>query len=211
MFSKTAKYDALIALYARMAREGYDTRRGGRVTTAYADQEAVRFRHELKHLFTAHQIRSVLDYGGGGGDWHEKSVKEGGSLAAFLGIDDYRVFEPARAMDDREITDAVVCFDVLEHVFIGDVGYVLNDVFAHACRLVVINVAGYTANALLPTGENAHITIRSADWWQGAVDLVASAWPEVTAALYYSASYTQANRLNPIRFADVNSADGFVR
>ncbi|MEM9059069.1 MAG: hypothetical protein AAGD13_01285 [Pseudomonadota bacterium] len=211
MFKTTDKYEQLIELYGRMAREGYDTRKGKRVDVAYSDQEALRFRQELKPLFAAHGIRSVLDYGGGGGDWREKEVKEGGSLSSYLGIEDYRVFEPARAVDDREPADAVVCFDVLEHVFVGDIGYVLNDVFAHAQRLVVINVAGYQANALLPTGENAHISLRPAQWWKGAVDLVASAWPDVTVALYFSSSYSQVHRFEPVRFSDVNAAAGFVR
>ena len=211
MFEKTPKYDELIGLYAQMAKDGYDTRRGQRVETAYSDQEAVRFRHELKPLFAAHGIRSVLDYGGGGGNWREKEIREGGTLAAFLGVEDYRVFEPARAVDERKPADAVVCFDVLEHVFVGDVGYVLNDLFSQASRLVVINVAGYKANALLPTGENAHITIRSADWWKGAVDLVASAWPDVSVALYYSAAHAQAQKFPLMQFSALNAADGFER
>lgn len=211
MFEKTPKYAELIRLYAEMAENGYDTRRGQRVETAYSDQEAMRFRHELKSLFTAHGIQTVLDYGGGGGDWREKETREGGTLAAFLGIRDYRIFEPARAIDEREPADAVVCFDVLEHVFVGDVGYVLNDIFGQARKLVVINVAGYAANALLPGGENAHITRRSADWWKGAVDLVASAHPDVTAALYHSQAHAKAHRFPSIKFAEINAADGFER
>ena len=211
MFEKTRKYDALIQLYTQMASDGYDTRRGERVETAYSDQEAVRFRHELKALFLDHDVTSVLDYGGGGGDWREKVVREGGSLAGFVGISDYRIFEPARAIDQRDPADAVVCFDVLEHVFVGDVGFVLNDLFSQARKLVVINVAAYKANALLPTGENAHITIRPADWWKGAVDLVASAWPEVSVALYHSEAHARAHKFPVFRYADINAADGFER
>ena len=212
MFAPSAKYHELIALYAQMAKEGYDTRRGPRVEKAYSDQEAAKFRLELKPLFAEHRIGSVLDYGGGGTDWRQKPVPEGGSLADFVGITDYRVYEPARNVDARgEKADAVVCFDVMEHIYLGDIGYVLNDIFAQAGRLVVINVAGYKANALLPTGENAHITVRPAEWWQGAVDLVASAWPEVTAVLYHSEGYKNARRLPAIRFASLNAADGYER
>lgn len=212
MFSPSCKYDELIALYARMADEGYETRRGPRVDRAYADQEAAKFRLELKPLFDRFAIRSVLDYGGGGTDWRAKDIPEGGSLADFLGVTDYRVFEPARNVDARgETADAVVCFDVMEHIYIADVGYVLADIFAQADRLVVINVAGYAANALLPTGENAHITLRPAQWWQGAVELVASAYPEVTAVVYHSAGYKNAARLPEICMAKSNAADGYVR
>lgn len=212
MFQPSPKYHELIAHYARMAEEGYETRRGPRVDKAYTDQEAAKFRLELKPLFDRFTVRSVLDYGGGGTDWRAKAVPEGGMLADFLGVTDYRVFEPARAVDARgDKADAVVCFDVMEHVYIADVGYVLNDIFAQADRLVVINVAGYAANALLPTGENAHITIRPAKWWQGAVELVASVHPDVTAIVYHSAGYTNAARLPEICMAKLNAADGYVR
>ena len=212
MFEPSPKYHELIALYVRMAEEGYETRRGPRVNTAYSDQEAAKFRQELKPLFAEHDVKSVLDYGGGGADWREKEVPEGGSLAAWLGVEDYRVFEPARAVDARgEKADAVVCFDVMEHIYLADIGYVLNDIFSQAQRLVVVNVAGYQANALLPNGENAHITVRPARWWQGAVDLVASLHPEVTSVLYHSEAYSKATRMPTVRFADLNAADGYVR
>ena len=113
MFKPSPKYDELIAHYATMAAEGYRKRSGAEVRAGevYADQEATKFRAELKPLFQRLGIKSVLDYGGGGGDWREKLVPEGGSLADYLGIGDYRVFEPARDVDDRAPADAVVCFD----------------------------------------------------------------------------------------------------
>ena len=212
MFEPSPKYQELIALYAKMAEEGYETRRGPRVENAYSDQEAAKFRLELKPLFEEHAIRSVLDYGGGGTDWRDKPVPEGGSLADFLGIEEYRVFEPARAVDARgKKADAVVCFDVMEHIYVADVGYVLSDLFAQAGRLVVVNVAGYRANALLPNGENAHITIRSAQWWQGALEVIASAYPQITAVLYHSETYTNASRLPTICHDLSTKRDGYVR
>ncbi len=211
MFTPSEKYNELIDLYAQMAREGYNRRRGPRVENAYSDQEALKFRHELKALFSEHKISSVIDYGGGGGDWRLKQVPEGGSLAEFLNIDTYRVFEPARGIDNRELSDAAVCFDVMEHIYLADIGYVLDDLFAQARHLIVINVATYPANALLPTGENAHITLRPPQWWKGAVDLVAASHPRVTAALYCSQAYGKVTRLSPICFDTLNTADGYAR
>ena len=213
MFKPSPKYAELIDAYAQMAREGYQRRTGQTIAAekVYSDQEALKFRNELRPLFQKYRIRSVLDYGGGGGDWRDKDVPEGGTLAAFLGVDDYRVFEPARDRDDRAPADAVVCFDVMEHIYLADVGYVLNDLFAQATKLVVINVACYPAAALLPNGENAHITVRKPDWWKGAVDLVAASWPDVTAVLYCSPAYNKATRFEPIHFTALNAAPGYVR
>ena len=59
--------------------------------------------------------------------------------------------------------------------------------------------------------KNAHITVRPAQWWKGAVDLVASAWPDVTAILYCSEAYNKATRFEPVCFRDLCGAPGFVR
>ena len=53
--------------------------------------------------------------------------------------------------------DLVLCFDVLEHIFINDIPWVLKELFENAKQCVIINVACYKAAALLPNGENAHI------------------------------------------------------
>ena len=57
-------------------------------------------------------------------------------------------------------------FDVLEHIFISDIPYVIHDVFSYSKKLVIINVACYEASALLPNGENTHITVRPPLWWK---------------------------------------------
>jgi len=211
MFTRTQKYTELLDHYATMARDGYDRRHGDRVTTAYSDQEALKFREELKPLFTKFDVKSVLDYGGGGGHWAEKDVPEGGSLADYLSIETYRVFEPARDIDEREPSEAVVCFDVMEHIYLADVGYVLNEIFSLASRLVVINVATYKANALLPNGENAHITCRPPQWWKGAVELMAAAHPDLAIQLYASEAHSKATKFPLIHMSASNAADGFER
>ncbi|MEM7060211.1 MAG: hypothetical protein AAF557_21730 [Pseudomonadota bacterium] len=211
MFKKTAKFAELLNHYAHMVEHGYERRVGSRVCATYSDQEAIKFRHELKPLFQQRNIRSVLDYGGGGGDWREKEVPEGGTLAEFLSIEEYLVFEPSRAVDDRKKTEAIVCFDVMEHIYLGDVGFVLSDIFDLAERLVVVNVATYAANALLPNGENAHITQRHSQWWRGVLELISAAHPKVEVVLYASESYGKATRIGPWRFADLNAAKGYKR
>ena len=213
MFTPSQKYHELVGHYTKMAAEGFDRRKGGRVEggKGYGVQEATKFRAQLKPLFAEQGIASVLDYGGGGTDWRKKDVPEGGTLADYVGLTEYRVFEPARAVDQREPADAVVCFDVMEHIYLADIGFVLNELFRLATKLVVINVAGYPANALLPTGENAHITVRSLDWWRGAVDVVAGAYPNIAVALYYSQAYNKATIVPTHRLADLNAKDGYVR
>ena len=63
--------------------------------------------------------------------------------------------------DERASVDCVACFDVLEHIYVLEVGTVLRNIFSHAKKLVILNVVCYEASALLPNGENAHITVRN--------------------------------------------------
>ena len=100
----------------------------------------------------------MLDYGGGGSDWDAKDFDEAGQSAQeFFGVQKTVTFEPARGFNQKCTSDAVVCVDVLEHVFIADIASMLNELFSLASKLLVINVACYKAAALLPNGENAHI------------------------------------------------------
>ena len=69
--------------------------------------------------------------------------------------------------------------DVLEHIFVSDIPKVVEELFSLAKKLLVVNVACYKAAALLPNGENAHITVRSPDWWKGIIDVAAIKHPEV--------------------------------
>ena len=71
------------------------------------------------------------------------------------------------------------------------VATVLRDIFSHAKKLVILNVACYEANALLPNGENAHITVRSPHWWKGALDLISVEYPSVSIDLICSPKYNQ--------------------
>ncbi len=79
-----------------------------------------------------------------GFDTSGKSAKE------FYCLEKVNRYEPARNIDERVVSDAVLNFDVLEHIFIADVQSVLKDIFSYASKIVVINVACYPASALLP-------------------------------------------------------------
>ena len=69
-------------------------------------------------------------------------------------------FEPARNQMEKKESDCVVCMDVLEHIFLTDIPNLVDELFMLSKKLLVINVACYKAAALLPNGENAHITVR---------------------------------------------------
>jgi 2-polyprenyl-3-methyl-5-hydroxy-6-metoxy-1,4-benzoquinol methylase len=191
----------LLRMYKTMVKEGYDTRSNHRIKSTYNDFEVVKFKEAVLKAFRHSGITSVLDYGSGGSDWQNQMLFDGQSAKAYFQVKTVKRFEPARDLDERGLVDAVVCFDVLEHVFVSDVPNVLRDIFQYAQKLVVINVACYEANALLPNGENAHVTNRHPMWWKGVVDVIATEFPTVEVYLLCSTAYNSAEAF-PI-FSDV--------
>ena len=79
--------------------------------------------------------------------------------------------------------------DVLEHIFIADIPNIVNELLSLSKKLLVINVACYKAAALLPNGENAHITVRTPDWWKGVIDASAVNHKDIEIMLICSTSF----------------------
>ena len=88
---------------------------------------------------------------------------------------------------------ALICFDVLEHIYISDLKNVLSDLYYHASKIVVLQVACYEAKAKLPNGENAHITIRNPLWWKGFIDSTSSNFGSIKTVLICSTAFNKAS------------------
>ena len=92
--------------------------------------------------------------------------------------------------------------DVLEHIFVGNIANMFGELFSLAQKLLIINVACYEASALLPNGENAHITIRGPDWWKGAIDTISSFHPNVQVLLICSTQFSEGVIYEPHKYKD---------
>ena len=184
------KGELLIEQYKIMARDGYERVNGAKVERAYNSFELKKASRHVKSIFNDLDIKTVLDYGSGGCNWHSADFIDNKSAADFFGLTDAYHYEPARDIDERRKVDCVLSFDVMEHIYISDVKAVLQEIFSYAQKLVVINVACYEAAALLPSGENAHVTVRLPNWWKGALDMVSTDFPDINVCLLCSESYT---------------------
>lgn len=189
----TKKGSELIELYKKMANEGYFRSDGQFINKTYEDFELKKFKEYLIPEFGLQNIKTILDYGGGGSNWEEKNFFENKSAKEFFGIDKVINYEPARDKLNLEVCDCVICFDVLEHIYINDLNNILNDIYSNSKKIVVLQIACYKAAALLPTGENAHITIRPPLWWKGFVDSVSINYPDISTMLFCSTSYKKAH------------------
>ena len=162
MLKLSKKGTDLIKYYKTMAQEGYDRIDGTKVRSAYNDFELQKFRNVVKQNMQQEQIKTILDYGGGGSDWDAINfdLNTGKSAKEFFDLEEVNTFEPARSLLKKIKSDCVVCVDVLG-IFVADIASVVKDLFKLSKKLLVINVACYKAAALLPNGENAHVTVRT--------------------------------------------------
>lgn len=61
--------------------------------------------------------------------------------------------------------DAVISTDVLEHIEEEDVDAFIKQLFSKAEKFVYLGICNKPANSILPDGRNAHVTLKSFDWW----------------------------------------------
>ena len=194
-----------------MAENGYNRVDGTFVKNVYSDAEPHKFADQLKKIVEFFDAKNGLDYGSGGSNLNKTKLANGVKFIDYIGLQKIQSFEPARNKKKKYKSDIVLCFDVLEHVFINDVPWVLNDLFKYANKCIVINVACYNAAALLPNGENAHITVRPPSWWLGQIECISSLHPDIYWALFTSESYNNSNFYGVHRMKDRLDSKNFYQ
>lgn len=101
--------------------------------------------------------QKILDYGAGKGGTTAWLLSLGYNVTAY---DPYwPKYANTRALD--QAYDTVFTADVLEHILTGDIPWQLFAKAAHGLHIIDLT----PAKKLLPTGENAHINLASADEW----------------------------------------------
>ena len=198
-FPKSHKYDELIKIYTDIAKNGCYTVDGNFVSPdkVFGMSGQEKFKEILKKTFLKYNINSLLDYGSGQGSW-EKIVDEKNTLKSYLNLKEINYFEPARELSKKIISECVVSFDVLEHVFISDIPWVIYDIFSYSSKLVIINAACYPANKVLPNKNNAHTTQRNAFWWKGMTDSIANLFPDIHYMIIASTIYKDVTLFNSV-------------
>ncbi len=185
--SPSPRYRELLALYSRMHVEG-DRQRNTPPEQLYPGDSMPRHARPIKELIDRHGAKSILDYGAGKGMQYKNvriQVEGGGwfpSIPAYWGVTSVTCYDPAYEPFRRLPLgpfDGVVSTDVLEHCPEDDVEWIVTEMFGYARKFVYANVACYPAIKHLPTGENAHCTIRSTEWWDTLVRGIAAKFPAV--------------------------------
>ena len=189
----TPHYRALLNFYQQMHSQGYQQLRGGQLKKkapeeSFPGKKTLEFRDVVKSLVDHFGATSLFDYGAGkGGHYSETTViTDSNSGEQYFGLKDYwglesvTTWEPGLEQPAPEGKhDAVICVDVLEHCFLGDIFWIVDELFSLADQFVFANVACYPAKAILPNGNNVHTLVRKPQWWYGVFDAVASRHPGV--------------------------------
>jgi len=144
--------------------------------------------HRIKALIATTGALTILDYGSGKGKQYEPRIVTDGaggewpSMMDYWGVDEVVCYDPCYAPYSKYPGgkfDGVISTDVLEHCPEEDVPWILEEIFGLATRFVFANVACYPARKRLPSGENAHCTIRPVEWWRDLLRGVAARHPGV--------------------------------
>lgn len=183
-------YSALLEMYESMHEKGYETacsRIDG--TSSYTGSTLAEYALEIKKVISLFDAKEALDYGAGKSIYYngvhdpitiEKTNQKVDNLLEYWGLHKVDLFEPARKIDkESRKYDLVLSTDVLEHIYIADVPWVVREIFEHADKCVFATISCRFALAKLPNGQQAHITMRSPHWWNGLFQTIANDFPNV--------------------------------
>jgi hypothetical protein len=162
--------------------------------------------HHIKRLIARTGALTILDYGSGKGRQYDARGVELAtgevveSIIDYWGIDYVHCYDPSFPRFSKlpqGTFHGVISTDVLEHCPEEDLPWIVTEMFSHAERFLYASVACYPAKKRLPSGENAHCTIRPPEWWMDLFRRVSAGFPGVVWEL--SASVLTEGGAGPIR------------
>lgn len=180
--SPSQRYTDHLEIYKSMHVDGYERKADGQTSKiegkdAYPGEQLLKFRLIIKEMIDKTSSKTILDYGCGKGqqygpldvpDQQGKIVAK--SIQEYWDVKSIRMFDPGvkeHSTLPEGKYDGVVSTDVLEHIPIEDIPWVVEEMCSYARKFVFANIACYPALATLPDGSNAHVTIKHPEWWDG--------------------------------------------
>jgi hypothetical protein len=125
--------------------------------------------HAISQLLKKHGSVSVLDYGSAGGGTME-AVREHLYLPPVVYDKCYDPFVDEFSQDP-EAADLVICTDVMEHVEPQSTLAVLDHIQSLTKKVVFFSISLGPALKTLSDGRNAHINLRTAEYWLAQIKL----------------------------------------
>ena len=147
----------------------------------------------IDDLLQKHYCKTLLDYGAGQGklytdDFHTLTDKLKCKIQDHWGLDEVQLYEPAikefEVLPDKKF-DAVICTDVLEHIPKADLGWVIEEMFARADKLLFLNIATYPALKTFVDGTNVHVSLFPVEDWLSFIEKIHNRYPALTVEVYF--------------------------
>lgn len=196
------RYRRLIEQYQLMHLHG-ETHLGIPPEQTFPGESLPKEAARIKRLIKLTGARRILDYGAGKGQQYwplrmrdEEERIEYPDIRSFWGVEEIRCYDPGYPPFTQLPTgkfDGVVCTDVLEHCPEDDIPWILDELFAFADKFVYTNVACFPARKRLPSGGNAHCTIRPAAWWEEQLERTVRHVPAIR--YEFRLAYIKADRV----------------
>jgi SAM-dependent methyltransferase len=122
---------------------------------------SLKFIDEVSVMIDALKPESVLDYGCGKGTLIAEIERRYPEITCHR----YDPSIPEYATLPVKTADLVINTDVLEHIPVADIDSVLSEI-ASISKNAYFNLHHGRAATILPSGENAHCTVRSPSWYR---------------------------------------------
>jgi hypothetical protein len=181
------RYRRLIEQYQQMHLLG-DQHTGVPPEKTFPGASLPRQAPHIKRLIKATGATTILDYGCGKGQQYlplritdPAEGIEYPDIQSYWGVKTIQRYDPAYQPFTQLPAgrfEGVICTDVLEHCPEEDVPWILGELFGYSTRFVFANVACFPAKKRLPSGGNAHCTIKPVRWWEEHVERAARARPD---------------------------------
>jgi hypothetical protein len=180
------RYQRLLHQYQVMHREG-ETHLGIPPDKTFPGKSLPPQAGRVKRLIDLTGARTILDYGCGKGQQYLPMPFTDGTGVTHPDIPSWwgvkvSCYDPGYAPYStlpEGVFDGVICTDVLEHCPEEDMEWIVGELFGYARRFVFANVACFPAVKRLPSGQNAHCTVRPAKWWRALIERVSRRHPNV--------------------------------
>ena len=181
------RYRDLIGQYRAMHDEG-ERFLGIAPEQTFAGTSLLPHLQDIKRLIRQVGAGSILDYGCGKGTQYlpriiDRDGERWDSVQDYWDVDYVHCYDPCyQPFSELPMGkhDGVISTDVLEHCPEDDVPWILDEMFGYARKFVFITVACYPARKHLPSGENAHCTIKPLKWWGVLLGEVSTRYPGIT-------------------------------
>ncbi|MDC1047079.1 class I SAM-dependent methyltransferase [Alphaproteobacteria bacterium] len=178
MFNKNNPSEKFLTL-----KEYYKSLHAGNLTDEnkndiYNGKTTMVFAKIIKAIIEKNNIKNLLDYGSGKGDRYFNNSEFGNE--AYPPLEKYwninsTLYDPGvpHPKPVGEKFDMVISIDVLEHIPLEDLGWVIEEIFYFSKKIIFINVACYAAERTFSDGSNVHVSLFPPMWWYGFISKIA--------------------------------------